>query len=98
VDFKDNVEVLATGLQVGNGSTAIPQQYVPTVGESETLLPEFIANVDHLITEDDTTNLNDDHSNRMIWAVGLLRAIPQYDNLVGNFRSPKGANWDSPWT
>jgi len=66
------------------------------VGESETLLPEFCSNVDHLITEADTTNLNDDHSNRMIWTEGLLRAIPQHYNLVGNFRNPKGTNWDSP--
>ncbi len=35
-------------------ATDIPQQYVPTVNESEALVPEFCPNVDHLITEDDT--------------------------------------------
>ena len=35
-------------------ATDIPQQYVPTVSESEALLPEFCPNVDHVITEDDT--------------------------------------------
>lgn len=35
-------------------ATDIPQQYVPTVSESEALLPDLCPNVDHLITEDDT--------------------------------------------
>ena len=35
-------------------ATDLPQQYVPTVSDSETLPPGIRPNVDHLSTEDDT--------------------------------------------